>query len=104
MSKRFLVGVFSICAAGVFAVSAVWAEETVVTPKELKWTQSPNLPKGGQVAVVQGKPSEAGPYIYEVKLPANFKIAPHEHSDSRTYVIVSGTLYQGKERSSTTPA
>jgi hypothetical protein len=94
MSKRIMVAL--LLGGAVFAVSAARADETIVTPKQLKWTQAPSLPKGGQYATVQGKPTESGPYIYGVKLPANFKIAPHEHSDARTYVIVSGTLYVGE--------
>jgi hypothetical protein len=90
------MGLLSICGAGALAVSAARADETIVTPKQLKWTQAPPLPKGGQYAIVQGKPTESGPYIYGVKLPASFKQPPHEHSDARTYVIVSGTLYIGE--------
>jgi hypothetical protein len=94
MSKRIMLALL-LGGAGVLAVSAARADETV-TPKQLKWTQPPNLPKGVQVAIVQGKPNESGPYIYEVKYPANYKVAPHSHSDSRTYVVVSGTLYIGE--------
>jgi hypothetical protein len=93
MSKRIML---ALIFGGALVVSAARADESIVTPKQLKWAQAPTLPKGGQYAIVQGKPGEAGPYIYGVKLPANFKIAPHEHSDARTYVIVSGTLYVGE--------
>jgi hypothetical protein len=94
MSKRIVVAL--LLGAGALALSTARADETIVTPKQLKWTQAPTLPKGGQYALVQGQPTESGTYIYGVKLPANFKIAPHEHSDARTYVIVSGTLYVGE--------
>jgi hypothetical protein len=94
MSKRIMVAL--LLGGGALAVSAARADETIVTQQQLKWTQSPNLAKGGQYAYVQGKPNEPGPYVYMVKLPANFKIAPHAHNDARTYVIVSGTLYSGE--------
>ena len=94
MSKRIMLAL--LLGGGALAVSAARADETIVTPKQLKWAQAPSLPKGGQYALVQGKPTESGPYIYMVKLPANFKIAPHAHNDARTYVIVSGTLYGGE--------
>ncbi len=95
MSKHLLMGLLAISGAGALAVTTAKADE-IVTPKQVKWTQSANLSKGGQVAIVQGNPSQPGTYVYEVKLPANFKIAPHAHSDARTYVVVSGTLYQGE--------
>lgn len=94
MSNRMMLTL--LVSAGALAGFAARADETIVTPKQFKWTAAPALAKGAQIAVVQGDPKQPGPYTYAVKFPANFKVAPHDHSDTRTYVIVSGTLYQGQ--------
>ena len=69
---------------------------TQTLPDQIKWNQNPALPSGGQSAVIYGHPTQAGStYITRVKLPADFKVAPHSHPDDMVYTVLSGTFYIG---------
>lgn len=65
-------------------------------PDQVKWNQNPAFLSGGQSAVIYGHPNKAGSYyINRVKLPADFKVAPHSHPDDMVYTVLSGTFYIG---------
>ena len=66
-----------------------------IVPDQIKWSPSPSIPKGGQVAVVYGDPRKAAPYITRVKRPADYRILPHTHPEERVYTVISGTFYIG---------
>lgn len=66
-------------------VSVMWAADThdkasnhvmVDEPNNLKWVDVPTLPPGAKVAVIEGPPSEAVPFMMRLKFPANYKV-PH---------------------------
>ena len=73
---------------------------TSFTPadKALKWGPCPDgLPKGCQVAVLNGDPAKPNADIY-LKLPAKSKIQPHKHTSAERIVMMQGTLnvtYEG---------
>jgi quercetin dioxygenase-like cupin family protein len=50
---------------------------------------------GVQSVVLFGDPTKAGPYTIEIRVPANTRIAAHEHRDDRTAVVVSGQWFLG---------
>ena len=64
-----------------------------VTPTDIKWNPMPAMPKGAQIAVLQGNPSKAGLFTIRIKLPANYKLPVHSHPDERVRTIISGTYY-----------
>jgi hypothetical protein len=67
---------------------------TFVNPSDIQWGDAPpGLPKGAQLAVLQGDPGKAGPFVIRLKVPANYKIAPHWHSKDENLTVVSGTFY-----------
>jgi hypothetical protein len=37
------------------------------------------MPKGGEVAIVNGDPSKEGVYVIRLRVPAGFKVPPHFH-------------------------
>ena len=51
--------------------------------------------RGVRSTVLFGDPTQAGPYTIEISVPANTRIAAHEHRDDRTAVVVSGQWYLG---------
>jgi len=81
-----------------FAVSAS-AEDimkvTLVKPDALTWKDNPNIPKGGQVAVLVGDPTKAEVVVQRVKLPANYKVPPHTHPYAETVTVISGSVGLG---------
>ena len=63
-------------------------------PGDIKWGDAPpNLPKGAKMAVLSGDPGKAGTFVARLQMPANYKIAPHWHTQDEDLTIVSGTMY-----------
>ena len=52
-------------------------------------------PPGVKSAVIEGPPSEAGPFIVRVKFPAGYKIPAHWHPAVEHLTVISGTLNFG---------
>jgi quercetin dioxygenase-like cupin family protein len=71
------------------------SETGLPLPAGASFVQNPNLLPGGEIAVVAGTPSGAGPYATRVRLPAGFRVMPHSHPDDRLYTVLSGTLIIG---------
>jgi pimeloyl-ACP methyl ester carboxylesterase/uncharacterized RmlC-like cupin family protein len=50
---------------------------------------------GIQTVVMKGDPNQPGLYTIMLRIPANTRIAAHEHQDDRIATVVSGTWYIG---------
>lgn len=90
----------TVALSGLFMVPAVAAEATMeghvsIVPAELKWMDAPSIGPGAKLAVLEGDLKEAVPFTFRVKLPANFKIAPHTHPLFERVTVISGTFYLG---------
>lgn len=72
------------------------APHLTVTPEDVKWAAAAHLTPGAMVAVVEGNPKDAGPYVIRVKLPAGFRIPPHRHSADENAVVLAGTFAVGR--------
>ena len=68
---------------------------TSVLPEEVDWQPFAAFPPPARLAVVVGQPSEPGPYVIRVKVPAGVKLMPHRHPEDRVYTVVSGVFYIG---------
>ena len=55
----------------------------------------PSLPKGAQIAVLEGDPSKEGPFVFRVKVPDGYRIPPHTHPKTERVTIISGTFNIG---------
>ena len=88
--------VFAAVCIGAPAFCAQAAEHhRIVTPNDLKWMDLGSLPPGAKVAVIEGDPNKEGMVTIRVKLPPNYRIAPHYHSTVERSTIMSGTLNIG---------
>jgi hypothetical protein len=66
-------------------------EHTMYTPADIKWADAPPvLPAGAKIAVLAGDPFKAGYYSLRLKLPGNYKIAPHTHPMEEYVTVLSG--------------
>ena len=77
---------------------AVWAQSgthTMVAPEEMKWTDVPSLPPGAKLALLEGPLSEAVPFTFRLKFPANYQIPAHWHPAIEHVTVISGTLNMG---------
>jgi len=67
----------------------------MVTPDDLKWTDIPSLPPGAKIAVIEGPMTEAVPFTFRLKLPANYKIPAHSHPAIEHVTVISGGFSMG---------
>jgi quercetin dioxygenase-like cupin family protein len=66
-----------------------------ILPEDMDWKAFPAFPPSVRLAVVVGRPSEAGPYTIRVKAPHGAKLMPHKHPEDRVYTVISGVFYIG---------
>jgi ketosteroid isomerase-like protein len=64
----------------------------MLAPGELKWGDAPpSLPPGAKMAVVQGDPTQAQPFVVRAQVPAGYKVPPHWHPGDENITVLSGT-------------
>jgi quercetin dioxygenase-like cupin family protein len=66
-----------------------------VSAADLKWSPVPSLPKGAQIAVIEGPMNQAVPFTVRLKFPANYTIPPHTHPAVERVTVLSGTFHMG---------
>ena len=64
-------------------------------PEDVEWRPYAAFPPSARLAVVVGNPTEPGPYVIRVKVPAGVKLMPHRHPEDRVYTVISGVFYIG---------
>jgi quercetin dioxygenase-like cupin family protein len=71
-------------------------EQMLINKEDMKWGDAPPvLPKGAKLAVLNGDPGKPGMFTIRLSAPANYKIAPHWHSQTENLTVISGALYLG---------
>ena len=71
-------------------------DQVFVNKREIKWADAPpTLPRGAKIAVLHGDPGKPGPFTMRLAAPANYRIAPHWHSQTENLTVISGALYLG---------
>ncbi|HKE41800.1 MAG TPA: cupin domain-containing protein [Casimicrobiaceae bacterium] len=82
---------------GSLATSVAATEsDAFVNPKDIKWGPAPpSMPKGAKIAVLQGDPSKAGPFVIRLMVPPGYKIPPHWHTQDESLTVISGTFSFG---------
>lgn len=79
--------------------SAAWADEDVhfiAKPDTLVWKDATSLPRGAKLALIEGNPSEPGPFTFRVRFPANFDIPAHWHPAIEHVTVISGAFNIGE--------
>jgi hypothetical protein len=68
----------------------------IFSTSEIKWQEGPaSLPKGAQIAVLEGDPAKQGPFVFRVKVPDGYRIPPHTHPKTERVTVISGTFHIG---------
>jgi hypothetical protein len=99
MRNRFGMLAVSITVATLSsaALAADDAKSMYMNPSEVKWGDAPPvLAKGAKVAVLMGDPGKAGPFVMRLQVPANYKIAPHWHTNDEDLTVISGSFFLGE--------
>ncbi len=66
-----------------------------ILSEDIEWKPFAAFPPGARLAVLVGRPSDAGPYVVRVKVPDGVKLMPHRHPEDRIYTVISGVFYIG---------
>jgi quercetin dioxygenase-like cupin family protein len=66
-----------------------------VLSEDVDWQPFAAFPPTVRLAVIVGKPTEAGPYTIRVKVPRGVKLMPHRHPEDRVYTVLAGVFYIG---------
>jgi quercetin dioxygenase-like cupin family protein len=63
---------------------------------DIKWVDGPaSLPPGAKVAMLEGNPTQEGPFTMRLQLPDGFSIQPHWHPAVEHVTVISGTFNLG---------
>jgi quercetin dioxygenase-like cupin family protein len=64
--------------------------------KDAKWNPAPPLiPKGAEIAVLDGDPTKPAPYAVRLRFPPHYAIPAHSHPTDEHVVVTSGALVFG---------
>ena len=87
----------AVAGAAALLSSVTFAEtpgQIYMNPGDIKWGDAPPVfPKGAKMAVLMGDPGKDGVFVARLSMPANYKIAPHWHSQDEDLTVISGTFY-----------
>jgi hypothetical protein len=68
----------------------------MVLPSEARWSPAPpSLPAGAEITVLEGDPTQSGPFTLQLRVPDGYKVAPHWHPTDERLTLVKGTLMMG---------
>jgi hypothetical protein len=65
----------------------------IMNTHDLKWRPVGSMPPGAQMAVIEGDLSKEGPFTFRLKLPADYRLAPHVHPAYERVTVLSGSLH-----------
>ncbi len=92
--RRITLTILMLAALTTAPVLAQQQGHVVAMPDTLKWVEPATLP-GTRLAVVHGDPSKEGPFVYRLKMPAQYKIPPHFHKASENVTVLVGVFSIG---------
>ena len=80
--KSILYVAFAVVVTFFAGMPESWSQPSghqMVSPNDLKWADVPSLPPGAKIAVIEGPISEAVPFTFRLRFPANYQIPAHWH-------------------------
>lgn len=98
--RGLLVAALSLVLAGAAAAQGTpttgEAHAIVVTPDQITWSPAPpSLRPGAKLAVVEGTPSQPGPFTMRILLPGGYVLPPHYHPAIEHVTVLQGTFKVG---------
>lgn len=68
----------------------------VYSQESIEWKPGPpSLPPGAKIAVLEGDPTKAGPFVFRVKVPDGYRIPVHTHPKTERVTVIAGTFHIG---------
>jgi quercetin dioxygenase-like cupin family protein len=99
MRHRALVAALALILAVGLPAAGVAGEghggHMMVKPDQVQWQEVPSLPKGAQVAVIEGDPAAEGAFTLRIRFPAGYTVPLHTHPTVERVTVLEGTFYLG---------
>jgi quercetin dioxygenase-like cupin family protein len=98
MKRTILVAALAVCVAALaFGQGTSHApDHGFFSSADIKWVDGPaSLPAGAKVAMLEGNPTQEGPFTMRLQLPDGFQIQPHWHPAVEHVTVISGTFNLG---------
>jgi quercetin dioxygenase-like cupin family protein len=100
MNRNHLLNIAAMTVFGLAVLpgSAVgqMGEHKLIAPQDIKWGPAPpSIPPGAQAAVIYGDPGKEGTFAFRLKVPKDYRIAPHTHPRPEIVTVISGTARLG---------
>lgn len=92
--RRSAAAVLALAILGAGPVLAQ-GDHRMISLADLKWQDVPSLPRGAQIAIIEGPMGEPVPFTVRLKFPANYRIPPHFHPAVERVTVLSGTFHMG---------
>lgn len=89
----FFVTLFSV--GSVSAQPAPAERRILVLPGQVRWSPAKVLPRGAEVAVLEGDPDKAGFFTMRLRMPDGYRVPAHSHSQRERIVVLKGMLNLG---------
>ncbi|HEU0273734.1 MAG TPA: cupin domain-containing protein [Candidatus Udaeobacter sp.] len=96
LAGSILVTLFGVILiqAPLFAQEMQPAEMHLYAPTGIEWKPGPQaLPPAARMAVLEGDPTQDGPFVVRFQFPAGYHVPPHTHPKRERVTVISGTLY-----------
>ena len=82
--------IVSLLVAVMFGVAACATAPVTALPDNVKWVDHPVFP-GVKLAVLNGNPSQAGPFVVRLWFPVDYQVPAHFHPNDENVTIISGS-------------
>lgn len=97
-NKSAALALFGLLAAGACPGAAAGSLDDPISVRsaEVEWAPGPpSLPEGAELAVLEGDLSKQEPYVFRLRLPDGYQVAPHAHPVREHITVLQGTLMMG---------
>jgi hypothetical protein len=72
------------------------ATHIIVEPGDIDWQPAPPLlPAGAKMAILAGDLAKEGPFVFRIRVPDGYQVAPHFHPGIENVTVISGTFRIG---------
>ena len=65
----------------------------IAASEALEWRDVPSMAPGAKISVLEGDLAEAAPFTFRLRLPADYRLAPHIHPAYERVTVLQGELH-----------
>lgn len=93
LSSAMLAAALTVSVPGLTEMPYHGEGHIIVGAEELEWGDVASMDAGARITVLEGRLNQSEPFTFRLKLPADFRIAPHIHPAYERVTVLRGTLH-----------